>query len=315
MIRSPQSGHVIDKKIVVGASVEAKMTLFDVADLSSVWIEAEVYENDIAFLQLGQVVEATVETYPHRKFPGELTAIYPRVEAATRTNRIRVRLENPNHELRPGMFAAVTIQAPLEMIEPYKTLAAKTARTILVSQTSGAAKPQRQFLVVPEQAVVDTGAKKIVYVERKEGLFEGVEVELGLRQDDFYPVVKGLAAGDRVAAAGGFLVDAETRLNPAAASTYFGASGGEPALVVPPAHHVPMVVVGGSDADNRLKPGLQRKSRRATRSRRTNRPRRSFLRQKTFRTSSNCRRKTGSRPKPRPFVLLRAPRWVRWACP
>ena len=257
MIRSPQSGHVIDKKIVVGASVEAKMTLFDVADLSSVWIEAEVYENDIAFLQLGQVVEATVETYPHRKFPGELTAIYPRVEAATRTNRIRVRLENPNHELRPGMFAAVTIQVPLEMIEPYKTLAAKTARTILVSQTSGAAKPQLQFLVVPEQAVVDTGAKKIVYVERKEGLFEGVEVELGLRQDDFYPVVKGLAAGDRVAAAGGFLVDAETRLNPAAASTYFGASGGEPALVVSPAHHVPMVVVGGSDADNRLKPGLQ----------------------------------------------------------
>ena len=79
---------------------------------------------------------------------------------------------------------------------------------------------------MPEQAVIDTGAKKIVYIERTEGQYEGVEVELGPRYEDFYPVLKGLAAGDKVAAAGSFLVDAETRLNPAAASTYFGASGG-----------------------------------------------------------------------------------------
>jgi hypothetical protein len=83
-----------------------------------------------------------------------------------------------------------------------------------------------EYLTVPEGAVIDTGAKKIVYIERAEGQYEGVEVELGPRQGDFYPVFKGLAAGDRVAAAGSFLVDAETRLNPAAASLYFGASGG-----------------------------------------------------------------------------------------
>ncbi len=74
--------------------------------------------------------------------------------------------------------------------------------------------------------MVDTGSKKVVYVEREPGLFEGVEVELGPRHDDYYPVIKGLQAGDKVAAAGGFLIDAETRLNPAAAATYFGASGG-----------------------------------------------------------------------------------------
>ena len=74
--------------------------------------------------------------------------------------------------------------------------------------------------------MVDTGSKKVVYVEREPGMFEGVEVELGPRQGEYYPVVKGLNAGDKVAAAGGFLIDAETRLNPAAASTYFGASGG-----------------------------------------------------------------------------------------
>jgi len=226
VIRAPQSGFVVEKKIVAGASVEPKMTLLEIADLSSVWVEAEVYESDIAFLQPGQKVEATVEAYPNHTFTGEVASIYPRVEAATRTNRIRVRLENPNNELRPGMYAAVTIDTPLETIEPYKTLASKTARMILVSKASGAARPQQEFLVVPQQAVVDTGAKKIVYVQRKEGLFEGVEVELGPRQDDFYPVLKGLTAGDQVVAAGGFLVDAETRLNPAAASTYFGASGG-----------------------------------------------------------------------------------------
>ena len=136
---------------------------------------------------------------------------------------------------------------------------------------------------MPEQAVVDTGAKKIVYVERKEGLFEGVEVELGPRQDDFYPVLKGLAAGDRVAAAGGFLVDAETRLNPAAASTYFGASGGPQS---------------GSAFD-------RRRSRRSRRRQGHGRPKprdcRSF-RQKTSRTSNNCRKKIGSRPRPRRYV-------------
>ena len=226
LIRAPRNGFVVEKNITVGASLEPKMTLFELADLSTVWIEAEVYENDIAFLQPGQKVDATLEAYPNRTFEGELMAIYPRVEAATRTNRIRLRLPNPDNELRPGMFAAVTIETPLETIEPYKTLAAKTARMILVSQTGGAARPQAEFLVVPEQAVIDTGAKKVVYVERQEGQFEGVDVELGPKQDDFYPVLKGLKAGDQVAAAGGFLIDAETRLNPAAASTYFGASGG-----------------------------------------------------------------------------------------
>ena len=98
-------------------------------------------------------------------------------------------------------------------------------------------RPRRgdEFLVVPERAVIDTGAKKIVYVEREPGLFEGVEVELGPRQDEYYPVLKGLKAGDQVAAAGGFLIDAETRLNPAAASTYFGASGGPQSGGQPPA--------------------------------------------------------------------------------
>jgi hypothetical protein len=208
---------VIDKKIVVGASVEAKMTLFEVADLSTVWIEADVYENDAPFLHAGQEVSAKVESYPNQVFKGTVALVHPHLEEATRTNRVRIRLENPKHELRPGMYAEVTIDTSLETIEPYKSLAANN-----------------KFLVVPESAVIDTGEKKIVYVERSLGQYEGREVELGPRQDNYYPVLKGLAAGERVAAAGSFLVDAETRLNPAAAATYFGASGGPQSTNVSP---------------------------------------------------------------------------------
>jgi Cu(I)/Ag(I) efflux system membrane fusion protein len=267
VIRAPQSGHIVDKKIVAGASVEAKTTLFEVADLSTVWIEAEVFDDDIPFLEAGQKIKATVESYPNRTFSGKIALVHPHLEIATRTNRVRFTLDNPNHELRPGMYAAVTIDTPLETIEPYKSLAAKTSNRpvgnagypsaghgVPVARQSsssrnategvpysgdtgtkgGEPKPHQEFLVVPEQAVVDTGAKKIVYVQRHEGEFEGVEVTLGPRQDDFYPVLTGLAYGDRVVAAGGFLVDAETRLNPAAASTFFGASGSPPPGSAPP---------------------------------------------------------------------------------
>jgi Cu(I)/Ag(I) efflux system membrane fusion protein len=244
MIRSPQSGYVVDKKIVVGASIEPKMTLLEIADLSSVWVEAEIYEKDLAFLSPGQLVEAKVDAWPERTFRGSLAAIYPQVDAATRTNRMRVRLDNADGQLRPGMYADVMIDTPLETIEPYKSLANVSPRPPGEGQgvragssgngpaSSNVPSPRPSpggrgglFLAVPESAVIDTGAKKIVYIERAEGQFEGVEVELGPRHGNFYPVLKGLAAGDKVAAAGSFLVDAETRLNPAAASVYFGASG------------------------------------------------------------------------------------------
>jgi Cu(I)/Ag(I) efflux system membrane fusion protein len=274
VIRSPQAGYVVQKKIVVGSSVEAKMTLFEVADLSTVWIEADVYEKDIPFLQAGQKVEAAVEACPNRTFTGKLALIYPQLEAATRTNRIRFELDNRQHELRPGMFATVRINTPLESIEPFKSLAqsrplspgerAKVRAAAMEKEVrvgaldrsgphpraptegwslpkgEGTGLPARfEFLVVPERAVVDTGSKKVVYVERQPGMFEGVEVELGPRQSEYYPVLKGLKAGDKVAAAGGFLIDAETRLNPAAASTYFGASGGPQSSGGPAAPSVP----------------------------------------------------------------------------
>jgi Cu(I)/Ag(I) efflux system membrane fusion protein len=297
VIRSPRTGHVIRKDIVEGAHLETGQTLFEVADLSTVWIEAEVYEADIEFLRDGQAVEATVEAFRNRVFGGRVSLVHPHLDPSTRTNAVRFELDNPGHKLRPGMFATVRIRTPLSEVDPFASLASESIEANppirpaepreyfacpshpnvmmdqpgecpkcaaeldrrplnenerltwwcpmhpkvtsdkpggeceecsgmkLVSKLLLFAKPG-EVLSVPERAVIDTGSRQIVYVEREPGQFEGVQVELGPRSGGYYPVVKGLQPGDRVAAAGSFLIDAETRLNPAAAATYIGAGGG-----------------------------------------------------------------------------------------
>lgn len=236
MLRSPRSGRVIRKNVVEGSRVEDGMTLLEVADLSSVWIEADVFEQDVGMLHEGQRVEALVAALPGRTFTGKVALVYPQMDAATRTNRVRFQVANPDAELRPGMFATVRIETPLSQIEPFRSVLARAQSAKPASGESalpfrlapgGPGQPTiEEWLSVPERAVVDTGTQQIVYVERKPGEFDGHEVVLGPRSGQFYPVAEGLLPGQRVAAAGAFLIDAETRLNPAAASAYFGASGG-----------------------------------------------------------------------------------------
>jgi Cu(I)/Ag(I) efflux system membrane fusion protein len=184
LIRSPRTGYVIEKRIVVGARVEPGMMVLEVADLSTVWIEAEVYEKDVAFLQPGQVIEARVEAVPNEVFIGRLALIYPKLETATRTNRVRFELENPDHQLRPGMFATVSIKTPLETIEPFKSRAPQTEAVFTSTGAAGRPSPV-EFPVVPERAVVDTGTKKVVYVEREPGLFEGATLRHDSAERDY----------------------------------------------------------------------------------------------------------------------------------
>ncbi|HEX6987127.1 MAG TPA: efflux RND transporter periplasmic adaptor subunit, partial [Planctomycetaceae bacterium] len=279
VLRSPRRGHVIRKNVVEGSRIEEGQTLFELAELSTVWVEADVYEKDLALLREGQEVEATVEAFPGRVFTGRVALIHPHLERATRTNRVRFELANPGHDLRPGMYATVRLTTPIAETEPFRSEIAKrqtppadadpaaliawqqdcpvtglklgsmgeplpvsvAGETVFICCKGCEGKltrnpdeylaklappPADAVLTVPQTAVIDTGERQAVYVEREPGVFEAVEVTLGPRSGDRYPVLAGLSPGDKVASAGAFLIDAETRLNPAAASAYFGATGG-----------------------------------------------------------------------------------------
>jgi membrane fusion protein, copper/silver efflux system len=219
-IRSPRAGCVIGKEIVDGSRIDDGMTLLDIADLSTVWIEADVYEKDIAFLSPGQSIRASVESLPGHEFQGKVALVYSQLDPATRTVRVRFEVNNDTGELLPGMFTTVRIDA---------MLGKKGTGPISAKHPPGRSGKLDlspfSVLAVPERSVIDTGTKQIVYVQREPGLFDGVEVLLGPRVGEFYPVLKGLEPGQKVAAAGAFLIDAETRLNPSA-GTYYGASGG-----------------------------------------------------------------------------------------
>lgn len=223
-IRSPIEGHVISKYVKEGQYVDEGMPLYDIADLASVWIQAQVYEDDMSFLphlnnahgtELPPVpVTAVARAYPDEVFHGTLSFVYPHVDQATRTVTVRFEVENRDYLLKPGSTTTVTLRVSSKDI--YKTAENEVN--------------DEKILAVPESAVIDTGSQKIVYRQSVPGTYEGVQVALGRRMTNpegvvFYPVLGGLKEGEIVVTAGSFLVDAETRLNPAVGSIYFGGSG------------------------------------------------------------------------------------------
>src|SRR5262249_19620445 len=119
-IRSPISGHVIRKYQVEGEYVEEGARLYDVADLSTVWIEGQVYEDEVAFLHEGLPVSATTKVHPNRSFDGQVAFLHPHLDSATRTLRVRFDMPNPGHDLRPGMYATVKLQVPVTRLTMFR---------------------------------------------------------------------------------------------------------------------------------------------------------------------------------------------------
>lgn len=189
LITSPLSGIVTKKYVVEGQYVDEGTPLFDVANLTVVWMQAKAYEEDVRYLKVGQRVSITTAAWPNENFSGTVAFIDYVVNRNTRTVNVRVDVENTDLKLKPGMFLTAAIKAPVS--------------------AAG------EVLVVPETAVIDTGTKKIVYVERETGIFDAVEIASGGRSGEYYPLISGLKKGDRVVSAGAFLIDAESRLNPA----------------------------------------------------------------------------------------------------
>jgi Cu(I)/Ag(I) efflux system membrane fusion protein len=247
------------------------------ADASKAYVLAEVFDADLPYLVEGQAVEATSDAYPGRSpFAGKLVSIQAEEQSGLHFLRARLEIDDPRHELRDSMLLSTRVRVPVARFEPVAGKQAQEATADATSLALAAAlfRPmgscdgagagalfeaafravcrQRQLgLAVAETAVVDTGATRLVYVESGPGMFDGVEVVLGPRCGDFYPVVRGLQAGQRVAMAGAFLIDAETRLNPHAAASYFGASAsaGNAAPTAPSTSNRPAAGAAASGTD------------------------------------------------------------------
>lgn len=212
------------------------------------FVPVDVPEADAAFVRPGLAAEIQSEAFAGQTFPGRVGDVAGELATATRTVRVRVDLEDPPPELRPGAYVTVRFRVPLTQLDSAARLAeddwrARTAVELALGSLPAFAVPVpgleallegagRQVvyrrgltLAVPTTAVIDTGERKVVFVERMPGMFDGVEVTLGRRCGDEYPVLAGLEPGQRVVTAGAFLLDAETRLNPSLAASYFGAAG------------------------------------------------------------------------------------------
>jgi Cu(I)/Ag(I) efflux system membrane fusion protein len=184
-VLAPGGGIVVTRKVQVGQYVATGDVLYEVADLGRVWLEANPFEADLARVRPGQRVEVRTNAYPDKVFIGRVDAFLPALDATTRTGRLRVGLDNPRGLLRPDMYA--------------------TARFA----TDGGAP---DLLAVPSSAVIDTGRHHVVYVEVEQNRFVPREIQVGTPTGDFYPVLKGLKAGEKVAVSGGFLLDASAQL-------------------------------------------------------------------------------------------------------
>jgi Cu(I)/Ag(I) efflux system membrane fusion protein len=182
-IYTPLSGVVIEKMVQQGQYVNIGDVLFNIADLSRVWVEIEVYENEFPNIRIGQRVEIQSQSFPGKPFSGRISFIYPFLDPKTRTVKARVEMANPGLKLKPDMFVRASVKVALG-----------------------------KAIVVPVTAVMDTGKRQVAWVETSPGMFEPRDVQVGQRTDDKVQVLSGLKPGDKVAVSGAYLIDSEAQL-------------------------------------------------------------------------------------------------------
>jgi Cu(I)/Ag(I) efflux system membrane fusion protein len=183
---SPFTGYVLEKMVNQGMYVDAGMSLYKIADLSVVWLIADIYEYELPFLRLGQQAAIQMSYYPGETFTGKAIFIYPYLDPQTRTAKVRFEFANPHGKLKPEMIADVEIMLRLG-----------------------------DKLAVPESAVIDTGVRKVVIVDRGSGYFEPRDVRLGAKAGDVFEILDGLKNGERVVISANFLIDSESKLKEA----------------------------------------------------------------------------------------------------
>ena len=196
-LRAPFAGYVLEKNVLAGQKIMAGEALYKVADLSTLWVEDEVFEQDLSTVHVDESVQADFAALPGEHRTGRISYIYPTLNPETRTVRVRVVLSNPNLTLKPGMYATLRI----------------------------AGRARANVLTVPRSAVLSTGERSIVFVREANGQLTPREVALGTTSADRIEVLRGLTKGETVVASGTFLVDAESNLG-----TALGGMGNMPGM-------------------------------------------------------------------------------------
>ncbi len=189
VIHSPISGYITYKDAFTDMYITPKTRVYTVADYNTVWIYAELYEDELNYVHLGQEAEVTVDSLPGRRFQGRVTYILPEVHPQTRTVRVRFEFPNPDLKLLQGMYGDVVLRSPIG-----------------------------ERLAVPDSAVLRTGKESLVFVDKGEGYLELRRIETGTKVGDYYVVLKGLKAGERVVTSANFLIDSESQLRNVIAS-------------------------------------------------------------------------------------------------
>lgn len=183
-LHAPFTGFVVEKDVQAGQSVQPGQALYRLADLSRVWVEADIYEQDLQYARVGEAAHVEIGAFPGERFIGRISYIYPDVRPDTRTGRVRIQLPNPDARIKPGMFATVHLDAP------------------------GA----ERAVLVPRDAVMRTGTRDLVFVEQSPGVYETREVRVGATTNGRVQILSGLLAGEAVVDRANFILDAESRL-------------------------------------------------------------------------------------------------------
>jgi membrane fusion protein, copper/silver efflux system len=188
-IDSPVSGYITERHALPNLTLQSDTHLYTIADLSTVWVFAQIFQNDLSRIRAGESAALSVDSYPGKTFRGRVDFIYPDVDMTTRTARVRLIFSNPSLTLTPGMFVNVVLQIPLG-----------------------------NQLIIPVSGVLQSGTRQIVFVDRGAGYLEPRDVQLGPQAGDHYVVLKGLKAGDHIVTSANFLVDSESQLQAAIGS-------------------------------------------------------------------------------------------------
>ncbi|HSI62587.1 MAG TPA: efflux RND transporter periplasmic adaptor subunit [Candidatus Saccharimonadia bacterium] len=233
---SPIQGTVIEKNVVLKSMVKPGDVLYRLANLDSVWVYLDIYEYELPWVQYGQMVSITSEAWPGETFTGRVWFINPVLTEESRTVKVLVNISNEARKLKPGMYASASIRVqwlasgkpapsglggkftcPMHPVviedKPGPCRICSMALT-MIPGPPGPTVPEAEQLVlaVPATAVLDTGSRKLVYVERAQGEFTPVEISTGPRSGEFFPVLSGLNEGDRVAVRGNFLLDSQFQI-------------------------------------------------------------------------------------------------------